>query len=162
MYSDRGRGPTFKVSFPKVDLAARAAQPVVGEAKRPRGSETILLVEDEGALRTLVHGVLESSGYNVLQARDGDDAMRVSEQHKGPIHLLLTDVVMPGMGGRDLADHLAPFHRSMKVLYISGYTDDAIVHQGVLEPGTNFLQKPFRPDVLVQKVREVFDARPNA
>jgi PAS domain S-box-containing protein len=160
-YSEVGRGTTFNVYFPAVEAPARVLPSAPARPVLQRGSETILLVEDEGSLRSLVHGILVSSGYKVLQARDGEDALRVAEQHKGPIHLLLTDVVMPGLGGRELAEHLAPFQRTMKVLYFSGYTDDAILHHGVLEPGTNFLQKPFRPDDLVQKVRQVLDGRPD-
>jgi CheY-like chemotaxis protein len=103
----------------------------------------------------MVRSVLESHGYKVLEARHGEDALIVREQHKAPIQLLLTDVVMPGMSGPQLADRLAVFHREMKILYISGYTDEGIIHHGILDAGTNFLQKPFTPEALVRKVREV-------
>jgi two-component system cell cycle sensor histidine kinase/response regulator CckA len=157
VYSEVERGTTFKIHLPRVELnlePVEAPRRAVGRT----GTETILLVEDEASVRSLVCGVLEQGGYKVLLARNGEDALVVSEQHKGPIHLLLTDVVMPEMGGPALADHLRPFHRTMKILYMSGYTDDAIVRHGVLGSSAAFLQKPFTPDVLAQKVREVLDA----
>jgi PAS domain S-box-containing protein len=158
VYSEPGGGTSFKIYFPR--LAERAAEVERAKARSgaPGGSETVLLVEDEGGVRSMVRRVLESSGYTVLEARDGDDALIVCEQHKGPIHLLVTDVVMPGLSGRELAEHLAPFYRAMKVLYISGYTDDAILHHGHLEADMHFLQKPFTPNALARKVREVLDA----
>ena len=145
VYSEVGRGTTFKIHLPRVEEKlepVEAPRRVVGR----RGTETILLVEDEAAVRSLVCGVLEGGGYKVLVARNGEDALVVSEQHKGPIHLLLTDVVMPEMGGPELAEHLRPYHREMRVLYMSGYTDDAIVHHGVLGSSAAFLQKPFTPE----------------
>ena len=120
--------------------------------------ETILLVEDEEAVRDLARDILVARGYTVLEARHGDEALRVCEQHRGPIHLVLTDVVMPEMSGRQLADRLTVLHPDLKVLYMSGYTDNAVVHHGVLDPGTAFLQKPFMPNILSLKVREVLDA----
>ncbi len=161
VYSEPGQGAAFKVYLPRVQEAVTGAEPAPAHAAHPRGTETVLLVEDEVSLRSMIRGVLESNGYRVLDARNGEDALVVSQQHRGPIHLLLTDVVMPQMGGRDLADHLAPLYREMKVLYMSGYTDDAIVHHGVLNPGTAFLQKPFTPAALARKVREVLDAPAN-
>jgi PAS domain S-box-containing protein len=157
VYSEVGRGTTFKIHLPRVDEKLEPVEAPRRPAGR-RGTETILLVEDEAAVRSLVCGVLEGGGYKVLAARNGEDALLVSEQHKGPIHLLVTDVVMPEMGGPELAEHLRPYHREMKVLYISGYTDDAIVHHGVLGSSAAFLQKPFTPDVLAHKVREVLDS----
>ncbi|MGD0205890.1 MAG: ATP-binding protein, partial [Dehalococcoidia bacterium] len=158
VYSDAGQGTTFKIYLPRVDEPAEVSgEKVVAVAAG--GTETVLLVEDQSEVRSLVREVLEANGYTVLEARNGEDALLVAEQHKGPIHLLLTDVVMPGMGGRELAEHLASSHREMKVLYASGYTDDAIVHHGVLEPGMAFLQKPFTPEALARKVRAVLDAR---
>ncbi len=122
--------------------------------------ETILLVEDEDTVRDLARDVLGARGYTVVEARDAAEALELCERHRGQIHLLLTDVVMPGITGRDLADRLAVLRPAIKVLYMSGYTDNAVVHHGVLDPGTEFLQKPFTPGVLAQKVREVLDARP--
>ncbi|MBI1983793.1 MAG: response regulator, partial [Acidobacteria bacterium] len=147
---------TFKIYLPRVGEETGPAELKTGRpASLPRGEETILLVEDEGALRSMVRGVLQSHGYKVLEARNGEDALSVCEQLKGRIHLLLTDVIMPEMSGPQLADRLAVFHRHMKILYISGYTDEGIIHHGILDAGTNFLQKPFTPEALVRKVREV-------
>jgi two-component system cell cycle sensor histidine kinase/response regulator CckA len=157
VYSEVGQGTTFKIHLPRVELKLEPVE-TPRRAVGRSGTETILLVEDEAAVRSLVCGVLEQGGYKVLLARNGEDALVVSEQHKGPIHLLLTDVVMPEMGGPRLAEHLRPFHRKMKVLYMSGYTDDAIVHHGVLGSSSAFLQKPFTPEVLAQKVRETLDS----
>jgi two-component system cell cycle sensor histidine kinase/response regulator CckA len=109
-------------------------------------------------VRELAQDALDAYGYTVLEARNGEDALRVSEQHPGPIHVLVTDVVMPGMSGRELADRLTPLRPDLQVLYMSGYTDNAVVHHGVLDPGTVFLQKPFTPDTLARKVRDVLDA----
>lgn len=156
VYSEPRRGATFKVYLPQVQQPS-------GEARRDQaadsaaGHETILLVEDEPALRAMVRSVLEAKGFKVLEARHGEDALIVSEQHKGNIHLLLTDVVMPGMSGRELAEQLVHAYRGLKVLYMSGYTDDAIVHHGVLGSDMAFLQKPFTPDSVARKVRQVLD-----
>jgi two-component system cell cycle sensor histidine kinase/response regulator CckA len=122
------------------------------------GTETVLLVEDESVVRGLVHQVLKRSGYNVLEAQHGAEALRIVLQHPDPIHLLLTDLVMPLMGGRDLAKRLRGMGRDIKVLYMSGYTDDSAIRQGELERGTNFIQKPFTPDSLSRKVRDVLDS----
>jgi len=157
VYSELGKGTTFKVYLPRAEEAVAGIEPREGAALR-RGSETVLVVEDEAALRALVRGLLEANGYTVLEARNGEDALSVCEQHKGPIHLLLTDVVMPQMSGPELVEHLAPFHREMRVIYMSGYTDDAIVHHGVLGAGKTYLQKPFTPEALARKLREVLDA----
>ncbi len=121
------------------------------------GSETILLAEDDDSARKLIRSSLQEFGYWVLEAQDGKEALQLIEHHKGSIHLLLTDVVMPGMSGRELADRLQPLQPKMKVLYMSGYTDNAIFHHGVLESGMQFIQKPFTPKVLISKVREVLD-----
>ena len=126
---------------------------------KSQNGERILLVEDEVALRSLVRGILVSTGYNVLEAGHSVDALLISNQHQGPIHLLLTDIVMPGMTGRELAEQLCIFHPNMKVLYVSGYTDDAYVQHGVLKAQAAFLQKPFTPEALARKVRQVLDAR---
>lgn len=161
VYSEPGRGTTFKVYLPSVEEEMVTSYSGARRAHSVAGSETILLVEDEEALRALVRKVLESNGYKVLEARSGEDAAAVSERHQGPIQLLLTDVVMPAMSGRELAEHLASSHREMRVLYMSGYTDNAIVHHGVLEPGAAFLQKPFNPGTLLERVREVLDSGPS-
>ena len=120
--------------------------------------ETVLLVEDEDGVRSLVREVLKRQGYRVLETRHGGEALVASEQHQGKIDLLLTDVVLAQMSGRDIAKRLCPMRPDMKVLYVSGYTEEAIHHHGVLDPGTAFLQKPFTPSVLARKVREVLDA----
>ena len=157
VYSEPGRGTTFKIYFPQAEGAERAAQPPKVISASQRGSETILVVEDEEGVRSLVRRVLESNGYTVLTAANAEEAVRVCEQREGTISLLLTDVVMPGMSGRKLAQHLGFSRAGMKVLYMSGYTDNAIVHHGVLDAGTAFLQKPFTPDAILRNVREVLD-----
>jgi CheY-like chemotaxis protein len=126
-----------------------------------RNSETILLVEDDEPVRKFAHEVLESYGYRLLAAANGLAALLICERYEEPIHLLLTDVVMPGIGGPDVANRLAQLRPEMKVLFMSGYTDDVIVHHGVLDEGTHFLQKPFTPEDLLRKVREVLDVKEN-
>ncbi|HEV8382971.1 MAG TPA: response regulator [Gemmatimonadales bacterium] len=155
-YSERGEGTTFKVYLPRVDapvdqFPARAALP------RTLGSETILLVEDEAALRLLTRRVLEKHGYTVLEAGTRDAALALAREHAGPIHLLLADVVLPGASGPTLAGELLSRRADLKVLFMSGYTEDAIVHRGVLAPNTAFINKPFSGDNLAAKVREVLD-----
>jgi two-component system cell cycle sensor histidine kinase/response regulator CckA len=117
-----------------------------------------LLVEDEAAVRALIRVVLREGGYTVLEARHGGEALRLAEQHPGPIHLLLSDVVMPERGGRELADRLTGLRPDLKILYLSGYTDDAVLRHGVQEAEAALLQKPFTPDALALKVREVLDS----
>ena len=166
--SEPGRGSTFTVYLPRVAAAAALpeARPVpAGPARRPRAEarltpgrgETILLVEDAQRVRAVVREILEMSGYVVLEARHGAEALERSNRHSGVIHLLVTDVVMPQMSGRELAQRLATLRPELKVLYMSGYTDDAIVRHGVLASGIAFLSKPFTPDALALKVREVLD-----
>jgi len=158
VYSEPGHGTTFKIYLPRVTEAAPPPAPSPAPSVSVRGSETVLVVEDEAMIRHLVQKVLKANGYTVLVAASGRDAEHVAAQHDGPIHLLVTDVVMPGMNGRELANRLAAARAGIQVLYLSGYTDDAIVHHGVLEPGVAFLQKPFTPAVLGRKVREVLDS----
>jgi PAS domain S-box-containing protein len=158
VYSEPGKGTTFKVYLPRIDQAVEVIAPTqVPVDDLSRGSETILLAEDEEAVCSLVRGVLESRGYDVLETKGANDALEIGERHKKHIHLLLTDVVMPQMSGKELAEHLAPLHPETKVLYMSGYADHAVVQHGLLNPGTVFLQKPFTPDALTLKVREVLD-----
>ncbi len=157
VYSEPEAGATFKVYLPRVDEDAEV-QKVVAEPAPPRGSETVLLAEDDDELRDLAREILETYGYRVLAAGTPAEALLIAEQHVGAIDLLLTDVVMPQMSGRRLVERLAAVLPAIRVLYMSGYTDDAIVHHGVLDPGTPFLQKPFMPEVLAGKVREVLDA----
>ena len=158
VYSEPGRGTTFKVYLPQIDEAVAPVQSGTVLAPRAEGSETILVVEDEDAVRELARDILQASGYTVLEARHGGEALQIAERHPGPIHAMLTDVVMPDMSGRALTQRLVDVRPDVAVLYMSGYTDNAIVHHGVLDPGTVFLQKPFTPDALARKVREVLSS----
>jgi CheY-like chemotaxis protein len=158
VYSEPEKGSTFKIYLPLIEGGAAAERPAARDvAPLPRGRETILLVEDEASLRELVRECLEDCGYTVLDARHGADALERAAGHKGEVQLLMTDVVMPGIGGRDLAEKLAASQPGLKVLYMSGYTDDAVVHHGVLSQEMDFLQKPFTQEALARKVREVLD-----
>jgi len=159
VYSESGRGTTFKIYLPRVDAPADKLLPT-REPGSVVGTETILLAEDDAILRPLAKGLLAKLGYTVLDAADAAEALETARQYGQPIHLLVADVVMPGASGRELARQLEKSRPETKVLYVSGYTDDAIVHHGMLEPGLNFLQKPFTPAVLARKVREVLDAPP--
>ena len=153
VYSELGRGSTFKVYLPRCFEAERPVQRSVVPTHLT-GSETILLVEDEQQVRTVARAILEGQGYRVLEAADGQSALSLSAQHEGDIHLLLTDVVMPGLGGPDLAARLLGQRPQLRVLYASGYTEGAIVHHGILDGGPELLQKPFTPESLLRKVRE--------
>jgi len=156
-YSEVGRGTTIKIYLPRVDAASevRGAEPEPVVLRR--GSETVLLVEDDEAVRELTCEVLEMHGYTVLAVADAGEAPRVLEGASRPIHLLVTDVVMPRLSGRELTERLRSLRPGLRVLYISGYADTAVVHHGVLDPGTPFLQKPFTPDALLRSVRKVLD-----
>jgi signal transduction histidine kinase/CheY-like chemotaxis protein len=160
VYSEEGRGTTFKIYFPRVTAEAEEYKRSGDAVEVPKGCETILLVEDAALVRTLARQVLETAGYCVLEAASAEAALRICENINGTrIDLLLTDVVMPGMSGNDMSKILLARQPDMPVLYMSGYTDEAIVQHGVLEAGINFLQKPFSPGALASKVREVLDAR---
>ncbi len=152
-----GEGSTFRVFLPALDRAAAASVDGTPPPERKRGTETVLLVEDDAALRNLVRGILEGRGYSVLLAADSREAVAWCERHPGPIHLFLTDVVMPGMSGQDLAALAVRLRPRLKVLYMSGYTDHASLEHGVLDRGTAFLPKPFTPEILLSKIREVLD-----
>ena len=158
VYSEPGRGTSFKIYLPRVEVAADPDTPRSLPLVSLLGSETVLVVEDEEPVRKVIRRTLETHGYVVLTASDGQEALTLAREHDGSIHLLLTDVVMPNMSGRELADRVASVRREAKVLYLSGYTDDAIVQHGVLEPGIAFLQKPFTSFALARKLREVLDA----
>ena len=159
VYSEPGHGTTFKIYFPLVLQPSEPIRPIPAKAAPGRGVETILLVEDEERVRELVKEVLIKQGYTVITARDGKDALGAAAREARQIDLLLTDVVMPKMSGRELAEILVPMRPSLKVLYMSGYTDNAMLHKGTLDSETKFIQKPFTPDALARKVREVLDAR---
>jgi PAS domain S-box-containing protein len=154
LHSAPGNGARFEIFFPRVDLAvdSEASQSVT---HTPPGSETILLVEDEESVRALVRQVLKRKGYNVLEAEHVSQALQICREHGGTIDLVVTDVVMPEMSGRDLATQLTALRPQMKVLYMSGYTDDATLRRGILPRGTSFLQKPFTPEVLVRAIHDV-------
>ena len=156
VYSEPGHGTTFKIYMPRSEepLEDRAARAPVREAAP--GTETVLLVEDEPEVRRLVEKLLRVKGYRVFAASSPSEAIALSKRQEAPIELLLTDVIMPGMNGRELARVLAEHRPRMKVLYMSGYTDAAMSQQGIL-PGTAFLSKPFTPEMLARKVREVLD-----
>ena len=155
--SEPGQGTTFKVYLPRVDAAVDRMATTAAAPTLARGSETILLVEDDDEVRALARETLEGHGYAVLPAAAPAEALRLAGCHVDPIHLLVTDVVLPQFSGRGLAERLTPDHRDLRVLYMSGYTADAVVRHGVLEEGTAFLQKPFTPYTLLAKVREVLD-----
>lgn len=155
VYSELGQGTTFKIYLPRVD-----AQPakLITDSPLPEvlhGTETVFVVEDEPSLRAMVLKILKRFGYRTLQAPNGGEAFILAEQYSGPIDLLMTDVVMPGMNGRELAKRLAKLHPEMKVLFTSGYTENVIVHHGVVDENLNFLGKPYSPEELVRKIREV-------
>jgi two-component system cell cycle sensor histidine kinase/response regulator CckA len=155
VYSEPSVGTIFKVYLPRVNTVADVDVAEEQPAAAPRGMETILLVEDEQPVRELLQEVLKDLGYTVLAAPDGQAAITVSEAHTGPIALVLTDVIMPGMSGPDLVRRLEVLHPEANALYMSGYTDTAIVRLDVLDSGTALIQKPFTPADVAAKVREV-------
>lgn len=158
VYSEVGKGTTFKIYLPRIERAVELKVAIADSSDAPRGTETILLVEDEELVRNLARTILEERGYRILEARDGQEALSICEQHADPIHLLLTDMVMPQMSGHELCKRCQPLRPGMRVLFVSGYTDAGIVHHGGLDDDVAFLQKPFTPDTLLCKVRDVLDA----
>ncbi|HEX9869434.1 MAG TPA: GAF domain-containing protein [Candidatus Tectomicrobia bacterium] len=155
--SAHGQGTTVTIDLPCVEAPLSAPTPNLPQTSPPQGTETVLLVEDEGTVRSVAREVLQMVGYTVLEAASGEEALQRVEQHSGAIDLLVTDVVMPGMNGRELAARLMVNYPAAQVLYLSGYTDEAIAHHGVLQAGIELLHKPFTPDVLARRVREVLD-----
>jgi CheY-like chemotaxis protein len=157
VYSEPGRGSTFKIYLPRTkdSLVASSPDRAKDTASLPRGSEVVLLVEDEKGVRDLAHEYLETVGYQVLDAENSYIALEMAAMHSGPIHLLLTDVVMPGMGGRELSVRIAGIRPEIKILYMSGYADHAVVHQDILAANAVLLQKPFTLATLAVKLREV-------
>jgi two-component system, cell cycle sensor histidine kinase and response regulator CckA len=153
--SELNRGTTFRIYFPRVGDETESIDSALASRSGTGGSETVLLVEDEESVRQLVRETLEAKGYKVLEADNGEAALRIASAHPGSIDMLITDVVMPGMSGRELAKQLGTSHPQSRILFLSGYTEDAIVHHGVLQPGTAFLQKPFSLQNLASKVKEV-------
>ena len=152
--SEMGRGSTFHIYLPRVDGVAEKHAPPVAQTVLG-GSETILLVEDEDSVRQLVRDTLAAKGYCVLEAENGEAGIAAATAHQGNIDLVITDVVMPGMGGRELVKQVVKLRPTMKVLYLSGYTEDSIISEGTIESGAAFLQKPFTLQNLSRKVREV-------
>lgn len=157
--SDPGEGTGFQIYLPAVSESAERAAPVAREVS-PGGSETILLVEDDEAVRRLAARLLESAGYRVLPAANAAEAAEIAGREGREVRLLVSDVILPGASGPQLAESLRVAHPSLKVLFMSGYTDTAIVHRDLFAPGTAFLQKPFTPGGLMRKVREVLDPVP--
>jgi two-component system cell cycle sensor histidine kinase/response regulator CckA len=153
--TEPGRGASFKIYLPCVDEGTTVTSTDHTSQHPLSVSETILLAEDEDVVRGMVREVLKMHGYKVLEAANGCEALQICKRHTGPIHLLLTDVVMPQMGGSELAQHVATMRPGTRVLFMSGFTDDAIVRHGILDAGLAFIQKPFTPDALARKVREL-------
>jgi len=157
VYSEPGRGSSFKIYLPRIEGAqsggSRDRKP--DTLSLPRGSETVLLVEDEKGVRELAREYLEMSGYTVIEGENGHMALELAAMHAGQIHLLMTDVVMPGISGRELAERVSHIRPGIKILYMSGYTDQAVVHHGILETDAVLLQKPFTAATLASKLREI-------
>jgi two-component system cell cycle sensor histidine kinase/response regulator CckA len=160
VYSEPGKGSTFKVYLPRVDEVSEAISAAQAAPRAQRGTETVLIVEDEEAVRELIQTVLTEKGYDVIPSLDPKHAEQIAAQFAGEIHLLLTDMVMPGTSGRELAERISAKRKGIRVLFMSGYTDNVITSGGMLEEGLAFLQKPFSPAALVQKVREVLSQTP--
>lgn len=155
--SEPNKGTRFRIYLPRIDKATTQERPVTEQTRHSPGTETILLVEDEDGVRSLASKILESIGYRVIAAANGDQALRLLDGMQDPLHLLLTDVIMPGMSGAKLAEEAMAARPDLRVLFVSGHSDDVLTHHGELDPETNFLEKPFTPDGLANKVREVLD-----
>jgi CheY-like chemotaxis protein len=162
IFSEVGKGTTARIYLPLSGGAVHDGKDAAAPGGALSGAETVLLVEDEARVRKLIVGVLVSRGYQVVEATRGEEALRLCREYKGNIDLAVVDVVMPEMSGPDLVRQIEPFRKGMRVLFISGYTDEAIVHHGIERSGAAFLQKPFMPDAFLRKVREVLDARASA
>jgi CheY-like chemotaxis protein len=158
--SRSGEGASFRIILPRLASSAALSGREDDPSPRPRGAETVLLVEDQDLLLGMMREVLEGAGYRVLEARNGEEALRLQARHEGEIDLLLTDLVMPGMGGAELARRFAAVRPGTRLMFISGYTDDAAARRGIQHPNTAFLQKPFTTETLERKLREVLDAPP--
>jgi two-component system cell cycle sensor histidine kinase/response regulator CckA len=159
LYSEVEKGTCFKIYLPRVDEVVAGQVPTGGLRLAPKGTETLLLVEDEDQVRQIVKAILEQQGYDVLEAANGEEALKIAEAHGSRLHLLMTDLVMPQMSGRELAEQLSNTLPNLKVLYMSGYTDDAIVRHGLLDASLSFIQKPFDAATVARKVREVLDSQ---
>jgi CheY-like chemotaxis protein len=160
VYSELGKGTTFKIYLPRVMAECTDEKSIEKpEATFDQSNETILLVEDEEMVRKLAHDILLTGGFRVLAATGGEEAIEICKTHTGAINLMLTDVVMPGMNGTKVAHSARSFRPEMQVLYMSGYTDDAIIHHGVLDPDSDFIEKPFTAHALISKVRETLNKK---
>ena len=159
VYSELGSHTCFKVYLPRTDEVAEEPRPGMQESEVTGGTETILLAEDEAPLRALIGTILERNGYQVLRAANGIEALRICEQFEGKIHLMLTDVVMPDMNGKQLANRVVSRRPEIKILYMSGYTDNTIVHHGILDRGVEFIPKPLKSGPLLKKVREIINSQ---
>jgi two-component system cell cycle sensor histidine kinase/response regulator CckA len=160
--SEVGVGSSFKLYFPRIDGPVTEQQRDHTRTKGPHGGETILVVEDQEAVRTITRTILKVYGYDILEAANGDEAVNIGQTHPGEIHLLLTDVVLPGMNGRQLSERLRTLRPNLKVLFTSGYTSEIIAARGVLDSGIAYISKPFSPDRLAAKVREVLTEPPES
>ena len=157
VYSEPGTGTTFKIYLPRVFEPQEEFEKKGEEKEVPRGTETIFVVEDDEKVRRLAVDILGNQGYTILEAIDGEEALLIWEEHKKPVHLILTDIVMPNMSGPQLIERLKQIRNDFKVLYMTGYTDEVIVHHGILDKGVNLINKPFTIEKLARKVREVLD-----
>ncbi|HSL92955.1 MAG TPA: response regulator, partial [Candidatus Limnocylindrales bacterium] len=155
--SETGRGTTFRICFSRTKEEPRPSAPEISSSAPSTGKETVLVVEDQDEVRNLVEEILCTQGYTVLKASNGDEALRLGKGRKKAIHLLLTDMVMPGMNGKELAERMLERYPRMKVILMSGYTEDGLIQWGTIIQGMDFLKKPFRVETLIQQVRKVLD-----